>query len=80
MKLAYIRVVADRSLTKYFLEYNRNDLERESRVSMMGRVGAGFNFSWGGQCFNEKVVFEPKKLKEVIGPDRYLASGTSALK
>ena len=27
MKLAYIRVVADRSLTKYFLEYNRNDLE-----------------------------------------------------
>lgn len=47
---------------------------------MMGRVGAGFNFSWGGQCFNEKVIFEPKKLKEAIDADRYLAAGTSALK
>ena len=34
---------------------------------MMGRVGAGFNFSWGGQCFNEKVIFEPKKTE---GSDR----------
>lgn len=73
-------MVADGSLNKYFIEYNRNDLERESRVRMMGRVGAGFKFSWGGQCFNEKVVFEPKKHKKVTDTDRYLAAGTSALK
>ena len=47
---------------------------------MMGRVGAGFKFSWGGQCFNGKVVFEPKKHKKVTDTDRYLAAGTSALK
>jgi len=62
----------------HFLLHCKNSSILAWRISW--RVGAGFKFSWGGQCFNEKVVFEPKKHKEVTDTDRYLAAGTSALR